>query len=275
MVQKRFKKFVSLALAAALVFNVTSVGGMKDVIAAETEDEKDSAANASSGEYSVERLSSNYTKVSAGYTLAKYTGEDIVFSMDEIVDSSCADKIASDNYGYANGVLDISNKDTVLMNVQVEQAGLYWIGFDYLSYDESILPIEFSFKVDDEYPFYEARNLSFETTWVSEGDADLDRYGNEIVTLPTKAIRWEHKDLMDASYRYSEPLMVELSAGSHVFEITVSEGSFLLGNITLKAPTGVAPYSGSETATGGGTNHYSGRRLLREKRFRNSCCGRI
>lgn len=251
MVQKRFKKIVSLALAAALVFNVTSVGGMKDVIAAETEDEKDSAAKVSSGEYSVERLSSNYTKVSAGYSLTKYTGEDIVLCMDEIVDSACADKITSDNYGYANGVLDISNKDTVRMNVQVEQAGLYWIGFDYLSYDESILPIEFSFKVDDEYPFYETRNLTFETTWVSEGDADLDRYGNEIVTLPTKAIRWEHKDLMDASYRYSEPLMVELSAGSHVFEITVSEGSFLLGNITLKAPTEVAPYNGSETATGG------------------------
>ena len=252
MVQKRLKKFVSLTLAAALVLNITSVGGMQDVIAAETETEdENTAAEVSSGEYSVERLTSNYTKVSAGYTQAKYTGEDIVLAMDEIVDSASSDKIASDNYGYANGVLDISNKDTVQMNVQVEQAGLYWIGFDYLSYDESILPIEFSFKVDEEYPFYETRNLTFETAWVSEEDADVDRYGNEIVTLPTKSIRWEHKDLMDASYRYSQPLMVELSAGSHVFEITVSEGSFLLGNITLKAPTEVKPYNGSETATGG------------------------
>lgn len=265
MARKRFKKFVSLTLAAALVFSITGVGGMQNVSAAETEDENTVTETSTSyGEYSVERLTSNYTKVSAGYTQAEYSGDDIVFAVDEIVDIG-ADKITSDNYGYANGVLDISNKDTVRLNVQVEQAGLYWIGFDYLSYDESILPIEFSFKVDDEYPFYETRNLSFETTWISEEESNLDRYGNEIVTLPTKEIRWEHKELMDASYRYSEPLMVELSAGSHAFEITVSEGSFLLGNITLKAPTDVTPYTGSEIAAGGGINYHSGRRFLRKK----------
>ncbi len=257
MVQKRFKKFVSLALIAALVFDMTGIGSARSAYAAEPSSEDgDEAVETSAGEYSVERLTSNYTKISAGYTLAKYAGEEIVFAMDEIIDGSCADKIASDNYGYMNGVIDISNKDTVQMNVEVEQDGLYWIGFDYLSYDDSILPIEFSLKVDDEYPFYETRNLSFETTWISEGSADLDRYGNEIVTLPDKAIQWEHKELMDTSYRYSEPLMVELSAGSHVFEITVSEGSFLLGNITLEAPREVAPYTTSENAQGGGINLY-------------------
>ena len=252
MVQKRFKKFVSLALIAALILDMTGIGSAQSVHAAETSSEGgEEAADTYSEEYSVERLTSNYTKVSANYTKAKYIGEDIVFAMDEVVDSASSDKIASNNYGYANGVLDISNKDTVQMNVEVEQSGLYWIGFDYLSYDESILPIEFSFKVDGDYPFYEARNLSFETTWISEGDADLDRYGNEIVTLPDKAIRWEHKELMDASYRYSAPLLVELSAGAHVFEITVSEGNFLLGNITLEAPREVTPYSTSEIAQGG------------------------
>ena len=252
MVQKRVKKFVSLALIAALFFDMAGIGGAQSVYAAEASSgDGNEAAKALSEEYSVERLTSNYTKVSAGYTQAKYIGEDIVFVMDEIVDSANSDKITSNNYDYANGVLDISNKDTVQMNVEVEQSGLYWIGFDYLSYDESILPIEFSFKVDGDYPFYEARNLSFETTWISEGDADLDRYGNEIVTLPDKAIRWEHKELMDASYRYSAPLLVELSAGAHVFEITVSEGNFLLGNITLEAPREVTPYSTSEIAQGG------------------------
>lgn len=252
MVRKRFKKFVSLALIAALVSDMTGIGGTQSVHAAETSSGGgNETVETFSEEYSVERLTSNYTKVSAGYTQAKYIGEDIVFAMDEIVDSASTDKIASDNYGYANGVLDISNKDTVRMNVEVEQDGLYWIGFDYLSYDESILPIEFSFKVDGSYPFYEARNLSFETTWIFEGDVDLDRYGNEIVTLPDKAVRWEHKELMDASYRYSAPLLVELSAGAHVFEITVSEGNFLLGNITLEAPHEVALYTASENAKGG------------------------
>lgn len=180
MVRKRWKKWISPALTAAMVFNVLSIGGTQCVFAAEADAEEEEVVQTSSEDYGVERLTSNYTKISAGYTQAKYTGEDLVFTMDEIIDSSCADKMASDNYGYANGVIDISNKDIVQMNVEVEQAGLYRIGFDYLSYDESIPPIEFSFKVDGNYPFYEARNLSFETTWISEGPANVDRYGNEI-----------------------------------------------------------------------------------------------
>jgi hypothetical protein len=71
-----------------------------------------------------------------------------------------------------------------------------------------------------------------------------------VVTLPSKSIRWEHKDLMDSSYRYSSPLLVQLEKGEHVFEMTVSEGTYLLGNITLEAPEHVTEYTGSETAEG-------------------------
>ncbi|MBO5228615.1 MAG: extracellular solute-binding protein, partial [Lachnospiraceae bacterium] len=53
-----------------------------------------------------------------------------------------------------------------------------------------------------------------------------------------------------ASYRYAEPFSIELKAGEHVFEIEVSEGTFLLGNIYLEAPAVIAEYTGSEDAPG-------------------------
>ena len=151
---------------------------------------------------------------------------------------------------YDNQVADLTIGDVLTMNISVPETALYWISFDYLSYDASILPIEFALMIDGSYPFYETRNLSFETTWVSEDKISLDRYGNEIASLPSKLIQWENKYLMDNSYRHSGALAVQLTEGEHEFKIEVTEGTFLLGNITLEAPTSVPEYVGSEAAKG-------------------------
>ncbi len=204
----------------------------------------------SSGSISTERLTTNYTHVSAGYTAQDYTGADIVCSMEESIGSEYASLLTSDNYGYASRVAAVAHGDVFTLTIEVPQTALYWLSFDYLSYDASILPLEFSFKVDGAYPFYESRSLLFETTWISEGEADIDRYGNEIVSLPDKKIRWESKALGDASYRYSEPLKLELSEGTHTLEIGIQEGTLLLGDLTLKAPSKPAAYTGSQKAEG-------------------------
>lgn len=197
-----------------------------------------------------ERLATNYTNVSAGYTSGEYTGEDVIIPLDKSIASEDKGKLTQDTRGYSSQVADLSHGDTITVKVNVPKTAQYYIGFDYLSYDSSILPIEFGLLVDGEYPFYEARSLAFETTWVSDGTKSVDRYGNEIVTLPEKLIRWEHKELSDASYRYSLPLAVELEAGERTFTINVNEGTFLLGNITLSAPTQIAEYTGSNKAEG-------------------------
>lgn len=158
--------------------------------------------------------------------------------------------LTSDNFGYEGRVADVSAGVLLRLDIEVPETALYWIGFDYLSYDESILPIEFSLKIDGEYPFYETRNLNFETTWVQSEGVSVDRYGNEIVSMPSKLIQWESKYLGDSSYRYAQPLKVELEKGSHELEIGVSEGSFLLGDITLYAPKKVPEYTGSQEAPG-------------------------
>ena len=43
-------------------------------------------------------------------------------------------------------------------------------------------------------------------TWVAPEEKSYDRYGNEIVPVPDKLVRWENKAVKDASYRYSQPL---------------------------------------------------------------------
>lgn len=249
MIRKGIKRITSLALITSMIactFPYASVP-----VHAQTQmDEQPVAAVTTTQDAAQEsRLTTNYSTVSKGYKEAVYTGDAIVYRISEAVAKADRAFLTNDNYEYVNDVLAVKAGDTVTLTIDVPVSGRYVMSFDYLSYDESILPVEMGMKIDGGYPFYEARSMKFETTWVSDG-VDVDRYGNEIVYLPDKLIRWEHKEVMDASYRYSDPLPVELTAGVHKLELNIQEGTLLLGNISLEAPGDVAEYAGSTKAEG-------------------------
>lgn len=249
MIRQGIKRITSLALITSMIactFPYASVP-----VHAQTQmDEQPVAAVTTTQDAAQEsRLTTNYSRVSKGYKEAVYTGDAIVYRISEAVAKADRAFLTNNNYEYVNDVLAVKAGDTVTLNIDVPVSGRYVMSFDYLSYDESILPVEMGMKIDGGYPFYEARSMKFETTWVSDG-VDVDRYGNEIVSLPDKLIRWEHKEVMDASYRYSDPLPVELTAGVHKLELNIQEGTLLLGNISLEAPGDVAEYAGSTKAEG-------------------------
>lgn len=249
MIRKGIKRITSLALITSMIactFPYASVP-----VHAQTQmDEQPVAAVTTTQDAAQEsRLTTNYSTVSKGYKEAVYTGDAIVYRISEAVAKADRAFLTNNNYEYVNDVLAVKAGDTVTLTIDVPVSGRYVMSFDYLSYDESILPVEMGMKIDGGYPFYEARSMKFETTWVSDG-VDVDRYGNEIVSLPDKLIRWEHKEVMDASYRYSDPLPVELTAGVHKLELNIQEGTLLLGNISLEAPGDVAEYAGSTKAEG-------------------------
>lgn len=249
MIRKGIKRITSLALITSMIactFPYASVP-----VHAQTQmDEQPVAVVTTTQDAAQEsRLTTNYSTVSKGYKEAVYTGDAIVYRISEAVAKADRAFLTNDNYEYVNDVLAVKAGDTVTLTIDVPVSGRYVMSFDYLSYDESILPVEMGMKIDGGYPFYEARSMKFETTWVSDG-VDVDRYGNEIVSLPDKLIRWEHKEVMDASYRYSDPLPVELTAGVHKLELNIQEGTLLLGNISLEAPGDVAEYAGSTKAEG-------------------------
>ncbi len=252
----RIKRAFTLVITSAIVLSQTTpasvfAGTSKDTGTVKQTGTVTAAMSTAgvTGTLSNERLTHNYTTVSAGYSYKDYTGKDVILDI-----STLSGKAGSINFNYnadyPNPVAMVKAGDSFELKVNVPENGLYFIGFDYLSYDESILPIEMSLMTDGEFPFYEMRSLKFETTWGSRDEKSIDRYGNEIVVMPDKLKQWEHKELSDGGYRYSAPLKVELSKGEHVFTIDVNEGRFLLGNITLSAPKKPAEYTGSEEASG-------------------------
>ena len=249
------KKTAILGMTAALV--VGSVG-LKAAATGTQEDAGSSSAGTETTatydteEYSSERIGTNYNVISSKYTLSDYAGEAVRFAISDVVSEDGKKALTQETREYQNGseVLKLSNGDKAQLKVNVPSDGLYYLNFDYLSYDESILPVSLTLKVDGAYPFYECRNMEFETTWKLDEEPSYDRYDNQVVTVPKKVIQWEKKYLMDSSYRHSDPLKLELKQGEHVFELDIEEGNFLLGDITLEAPAKVAEYTGSEKAEG-------------------------
>lgn len=245
MKQQCFNRIIALSLVLAIVFsNVQSYS-----IKAESDTEQQVVSDES--DFVNETISNNYTNVSNSYTTPVYTGAPIKIRVDEAFVGSesngndtnkallCSAKDMDETYAYENEVLNLTLGSVVTLRMNVPQTGRYVLKFDYISWDDSILPIEMAMQVNGEFPFYEARRLLFETTWVSKSETSYDRYGKEIVTVPDKLKRWENKYLKDASYRRSMPLILELHQGINEFTFHVSEGSLLLGNLTLEAPTSI------------------------------------
>lgn len=249
MIRKGIKRITSLALITSMIACTFPYASVPVHAQTQMDEQPVAAVTTTQDEAQESRLTTNYSTVSKGYKEAVYTGDAIVYRISEAVAKADRAFLTNNNYEYVNDVLAVKAGDTVTLNIDVPVSGRYVMSFDYLSYDESILPVEMGMKIDGGYPFYEARSMKFETTWVSDG-VDVDRYGNEIVSLPDKLIRWEHKEVMDASYRYSDPLPVELTAGVHKLELNIQEGTLLLGNISLEAPGDVAEYAGSTKAEG-------------------------
>ncbi len=213
----------------------------------------DSSSDENVDEYVSERISHNYTVVSADYTLSDYTGSDVVYEMSDIVTDVGTAELTTDTKDFTGSstVLALEYEDEVTLQIDVPQSGLYFIAFDYISYDESIMPLEIKMQVDGDYPFYEMRNIELKTTFAPQEEKSYDRYDNELVTIPEKVIQWEHDYLYDSAYRHSGPLKVELTAGTHEITIDVDEGTFLLGAIYLVAPFETEAYSGTNEVAEG------------------------
>ena len=255
----KFKKTVAVGLVVSMALGSATLRSFaKDVTEdTSTTSESDSSdkkeSSVTSEEYSSERIATIYSNISKDYTASDYTGEPVTISEENSVTAGGKKYLTTKVKGYekSDKVLDLSSSKKVTLNFVVPEDGLYYMNFDYLSYDDSILPVSMKMKVDGKYPFYECRSLEFETTWKLSEEKAYDRYDNETVTIPNKQIQWESKYLMDSSYRHSDPLKVQLTKGKHSIELSVDEGNFLLGNISLEAPASVEEYKGSSDKADG------------------------
>ena len=235
-------------MAVSLMISFTSTGFSVGAVASDAANESSSAVY--DKQFVSERISDNYSKVSAAYTSKPYSGEDIWLRYTD----ETAGYMTDDTMGYtaSESVFDLHEGDKAAFVGDIPEKALYAVSFDYISYDSSVLPVEFSIALDEEgsYPFYECRNVKLRSTWLPKAEKAYDRYNDEVVTVPDKALRWETAFFADSSARHSEPLLIELPAGEHTFYFEIKSGNFLLGRVDLTAPETIPEHTASQAASG-------------------------
>lgn len=160
--------------------------------------------------------SDNYKKYISLYEAEKYMGETIVFSQTQRDE---ADRT-------------VTPDETMIIELDVEKAGLYVLGVDYKCVGDNILQTSIAMKCNGEYPYEELKHLFFSDTWET-GKKQYDRYGNESISMPGRVSEWKFTYLRDTSFLQNEPLMLYLNEGINILEFEANEGSIVLGDVYL------------------------------------------
>lgn len=248
------RKKKSFRTAAVVLAIAVAVSGIP-VAAAEDENTSDaSSANASNyitdENFTNDMIGKNYTVVDRMSETPFYEGEQIELKISDIFQPVNGTASAADNYGYSSEVPQMTVGESGKLLIQAPETARYCISMDYLDVGNSVLPIEFSMKVNGEYPFYELRDITMEAQWKDPEEVSYDRYGNQIVPVPEKIREWNNKFLMDSTYRRTIPLAVELQEGMNELEISMLEGTMLLGNLYLNPEQKLEAYENPGEAKG-------------------------
>ena len=216
MIARKYTKLLSCFLASVFIVSQFSIS----VYADET---KKNLSTGKTEAYASQFSMNKYSNFLKSNKLKAYSGQPITFN----AASTLVGQGSKDNE-----VKAVTGEElTFSINAPEEQ--LYYISLRYFVDGDSILPIETSIKVNDNYPYDELKRVLFESKWTTPSETAKDRYGNQVVAEAEKAKEWQEKYIMDSSYRNIDPLAIPLKKGENKLTILVEEGEIKVDSISL------------------------------------------
>lgn len=183
-------------------------------------------------------LESKYSAYIQEHKGKLYQGDDVVLDESEnwVTDKSLLTAVDGKT------VLRIKQNEEASITIQAPETASYFIGLQYSTEGDNILPTQLEMRINGQFPFYELRNLLFESRWQVPNETPKDKYGNEIVPQPSKVQEWQEKFISDASYRSSEPFYIELQKGDNDITLRTIEGNILIQSIILASADELVDY---------------------------------
>lgn len=138
--------------------------------------------------------------------------------------------------GYHSDVLEWSDSQSAVIEVNAPKKGLYQLNVDYYPLSDPLVSIEGAIMVNGEYQYRESRRIVFPVDWESQSDeVVLDRRDNQVVPHQSAIEKWYNTYALDANYYEDEPLEFLLEEGKNTIEINSLRGKLLLGDITISS----------------------------------------
>ncbi|NUQ05635.1 MAG: extracellular solute-binding protein [Anaerolineae bacterium] len=135
---------------------------------------------------------------------------------------------------YAGGSILLQRGDSLHFEVEIPADGEFTLAFD-LAAPAGSSPPEGQMRVDGEFPVRDFQRLLFPIFFRSaDSTFTQDRYGNDALIRQVRDVRWSNAAARDVNFSQPYPLRLNLSAGLHRFDFTLTEGALYLGTITLQ-----------------------------------------
>ncbi|HHU24787.1 MAG TPA: extracellular solute-binding protein [Acholeplasmataceae bacterium] len=140
---------------------------------------------------------------------------------------------------YETSVLELENKQSADLILDIPTAGLYNIYIDYYFASFQTGDSEGFLLINDEYQYYEARQIAFRGNWKpTTNEFKKDRYQNEIVPSSKKTDKWyRYSDgygmIYDGSRLHQGTLACYFKKGLNKITLGLNTGKMQFGKITL------------------------------------------
>lgn len=144
---------------------------------------------------------------------------------------------------YSKASVALQTGEPVQFQALIEEAGTYLVSFDMAAKESFIRAPEGQLKIDGEFPLPDARRIVFPIFYQNSRDSfPQDRWGNDALIRQERLIRWSKVAMRDANFSQKYPVLIELGAGEHDFEFSLTQESMLLGSIYLERFTQYPEY---------------------------------
>ncbi|QVK18401.1 extracellular solute-binding protein [Mycoplasmatota bacterium] len=133
-------------------------------------------------------------------------------------------------YDYEGSTLYLNDGQTVTYDLHILEEGEYEIGFDYITLNDSIVPIEITILINGENQL--DRNLIIDKYWVkNDKEKRFDRNNNQVLPQQTHYEAWMTNFFKDLDTLEDENIKFHLDKGINQIEIKAVNETILLGNV--------------------------------------------
>ena len=123
------------------------------------------------------------------------------------------------NYEGTDKALFTDTDSSVSFHVQVPQTGYYNLYMEYLIPESRGVAAERGVRINGEFPFEDAQNITFTRIWTDGGEVQTDNQGNQIRPTQIEVYDWQSSCFEDDMGYITEPYRFYLEKGDN--EITL------------------------------------------------------
>lgn len=151
---------------------------------------------------------------------------------------------ADESNGYGSEVAFLGEDDTIKINIESIEEGLYHIDMDYFRLNEGLVNPEFSIEVNGSFQYFESRRIIAPTYWENESDEfETNRHGNELVPNQVAIEEWQTMTFNDPNNEHADGLLFYLEEGDNELTLTHSSGEMQIGDIRIYSPEALPSYN--------------------------------